>query len=135
MNKKVLISSIIIIFFIFSNCSVSIASDFSWNKIEDQSKNFINTGKSNPGEVSTIDSNSLQVRNVINTIGQILTTIGIGVLLVTILVLGIKYMVAEPNEAAKIKKQAIGLAISGIVLLGAYNIWVVLYNLMNRVVG
>lgn len=59
----------------------------------------------------------------INDLANILTTIGVAVVLIGLLIVGMKYMVATPEEAAKLKTKLVGLVISGIVIIGAYGIW------------
>ncbi len=48
-----------------------------------------------------------------------------------ILIVGIKYMTATPEEAAKLKTKLVGLVIAGIVIIGAYAIWRLAYNLFS----
>ena len=56
-------------------------------------------------------------------VGTILTTIGAVIVLVGILVIGIQYMMATPEEAAKLKVKLVGLVVAGVVILGAWGIW------------
>ena len=88
-----------------------------WQNVEGQANKFIAAGGNN-----SIDLTS-GAEGAVEGIGQVLTTIGIAIILVGFLVLGIKYMVASPEEAAKIKKQIVGLSISAVVLFGAFSIW------------
>lgn len=64
-------------------------------------------------------------------IAEILTMIGTGVVIICAIVIGIKYMVASPDEQAKLKKQMVGLVVATIVIFGAYGIWKALYQFMN----
>ena len=52
-----------------------------------------------------------------------LTAIGIAILFGGIIILGIKYMISEPEQKGKLKQQLIGLVVSGVVIFGAYTIW------------
>ena len=54
-----------------------------------------------------------------NTILGIVQVIGIGVALIALLVLGIKYMYHSPEEKAEIKKQLIPFIIGGFLVFGA----------------
>ena len=47
--------------------------------------------------------------------------------------MGMKYMFATPDEAAKLKQQLIGLVVSAVVVLGATAIWKIIYNVLNSV--
>ncbi len=49
--------------------------------------------------------------------------------------MGIKYMTATPEEAAKLKTKLVGIAIAGIVILGAYGIWMILTQFFGGMVG
>ena len=62
--------------------------------------------------------------DIVNNFGSILTTIGVIAVLAGLLIIGIKYMVATPEQAAKLKTKLIGLAIAGIVVIAAYGIWI-----------
>ena len=48
--------------------------------------------------------------------------------------MGIKFITASPEEQGKIKGQLIGLAISTVVILGAYTIWKLTYDLMDDII-
>lgn len=56
-------------------------------------------------------------------LGQILTTIGAGVMVAVITYMGIKYLTSGPEAQAKLKTQLIGVVVSGFVIFGAYIIW------------
>ena len=47
------------------------------------------------------------------------------------IVMGIKYMFATPEEAAKLKQQLIGLVVSAVVVLGATAIWKIIYKVLS----
>ena len=98
-------------------------TSLSWDSIAGDAKNFVNRN-------SIIDGNKI-VENVV-PIGQMLTTIGVVVLFGAFLLLGIKYMKAQPEERGKLKQQLIGLAISGVVIFGAYSIWRLVYNFFSE---
>ncbi len=78
----------------------------------------------NPGNVAT----SLQ------PVGQILFWAGVIVLVVAYPVMGIKYMISEPDKKADLKTKLIGLVIASVVILGAYGIWKVTYIFMSEVI-
>jgi hypothetical protein len=127
MNKIRKIAVIFILMIVFLGC-VHVEASW-WNNIEKQAGNFIKQGQNE----TVINVNSDKVVNAINSIGQVLTTIGLSVSLVVGLILGIKYMTASPDEAAKIKKQLVGLVISTGVLVGAFTIWSLAYSFMNSI--
>lgn len=87
----------------------------SFSEILDKGNGFIDKGSSS--------SASFNATDLINGMANILTTIGIVVVLAGLLIMGIKYMTATPEEAAKLKTKLVGLFIAGIVIVGAYGIW------------
>ena len=103
-------------------------SSLSWDSIKGQADSFIKQG-ANQGStyISTGDMNGL-----VSGLANILTTIGVVVVLAGLLIIGIKYMVATPEEAAKLKSKLVGLAVAGVVVIGAYGIWTMAYYFFNR---
>ncbi len=87
--------------------------------LEMQSKadKFISEGEEN-SHIEEGDTNEL-----VNGLANILTTIGVVVVLAGLLIIGIRYMVASPEEAAKLKVRLVGLVIAGVVILCAFEIW------------
>ena len=73
--------------------------------------------------------------NAIAPISQLLFWAGIITLFIAGTVMGIKFIMASPEEQGKLKGQLIGLVIAAIVILGAYTIWELSYNFMNEVVN
>lgn len=112
MKKRIMIT-ILTIMFLLINTTYTLA--VTWESIQGQADGFISKGQSG--------ANLINIQSTIVSVGQILTTIGLAVVLVGILILGIKYMMASPEEAAKIKGQLVGLVISAIIIFGAWGIW------------
>ncbi len=88
-------------------------------------KSWMDKGK---GGETGIDANGISA--VIVPLINTLTVIGIFVIVGVTIVLGIKYMFATPDEAAKLKQQLIGLVVSAVVVLGATAIWKIVYNIL-----
>ena len=84
-------------------------------------------GKTNSSNKVNGDDVKATIIPVIN----ILTSIGIIVLVAVTIVMGIKYLFASPEQAAKLKTQLIGLAISAFVILGATAIWKIVYKVIS----
>lgn len=70
---------------------------------------------------------------ILNPIVGILTAIGVIVLVAVTIIMGIKYMFATPEEAAKLKQQLIGLVVSAVVVLGATTIWRIILDVLNKI--
>lgn len=114
MNKKVLklalISSLIAIL-ILSISSIAFATG-SW---EDIDTNFY-SGKGD----ST--STSQTVGNIIGSILNVVQVIGVGVAIIMLIVLAIKYISAAPSDKAEIKKHAVVYVVGAVVLFAAAGI-------------
>ena len=120
--------TIVTIIMIFSCVLISparvIASsqDLSWSSISGKADSFIDHG---------IPQN-LDTGDVVNGVANVITTIGIIVVLAGLLIFGIKYMLASPEDAAKLKTKLIGLVISGLVIIGAYGIWKLAFSILDN---
>ena len=101
----------------------------SFNRIESGVTTFEDAGKEKGEQKIT----GADVAPLVNGIASILLTIGVIVVLAGMLVVGIKYMVATPDEAAKLKTSFVGLAVSGVVIIGALGIWKLVRNFFNTV--
>ena len=101
----------------------------SFDEMKTAINQFMNTGKN--GNSANISGNDMG--SIIIPVANILTAIGVVVLVAVTIVMGIKYMFATPEEAAKLKQQLIGLVVAGVVILGATAIWKIVYNILNSV--
>ena len=99
------------------NYTVSAAT---YDEMMSQAKGFISHGKTQAAssKVSIGDITSEFV-----PLGQLLTSIGAGVLIAVTTYMGIKYITSGPEAQAKLKQQLIGVIVSGVVIFGAYGIW------------
>lgn len=68
-------------------------------------------------------------------LGQVLVTIGVVTLLIVGVIMAIKWIVAKPDQMAKLKEQLIGLVVAAIVIFGAIGIWNLVRTVMNNVEG
>jgi len=100
----------------------------SFDKIFSMVQNFETIGKQN----APIDAE--QIANTIRPLESILLGIGTVVLVVVTAIMGIKYMTASPEGRGKLKTQLIGVAVSAVVLFGAYGIWRIAYTLINGII-
>lgn len=87
---------------------------------------FIHKGESGNSGISTS-----AMGDIVIPIANILTAIGVIALVGATTIMGIKYMFATPEEAAKLKQQLIGLVVAGVVILGATAIWKIVYGIIN----
>ena len=93
-----------------------------------QAQSWLDQGKS--GNIVSED----KIADILLPIGQFLMGVAVVVLIVVTVILGIKYMTADPNTQAKLKQQMIGLVVSAAVIFGAVGIWRIVYSFMNSLV-
>lgn len=126
--KKVFLKIIIIISMIFTSwiCITNYTmAATSLKDIDSMAKDFIDAGST---ETGTISSTEKKMSDIVIPIAQILVTIGTITVVVAATIMGIKYMVANPEEKAKLKTQLIGLVVATIVIFGAQFIWSTAYK-------
>ena len=92
----------------------------TYSEMMDQAKDFISQGEQ---EAQDVSDNISDITAEFKPLGQLLTTIGAGVLVAVTTYMGIKYITAGPETQAKLKQQLIGVIVSAIVIFGAYGIW------------
>ena len=110
-----------------SNYVQAADDDLSWKAIQDKASEFETKGD--------LNKKVLDASAPVNGVANVLTTIGVVFVLGALLILGIKYMMATPDDAAKLKKQLVGVAISGIVIIGAFGIWMLTRTILSNVTG
>jgi len=123
---KIVFIAVIAIFLInIFQPEVSAVEIRSFDEMKTAINQFMNTGKN--GNSANISGNDMG--SIIIPVANILTAIGVVVLVAVTIVMGIKYMFATPEEAAKLKQQLIGLVVAGVVILGATAIWKIVYKI------
>mgnify|MGYP000226600988 CR=1 FL=1 len=96
----------------------------------DEMKDALTDWKSR-GQQDNAGVNAGDLKQIVIPVINILTVIGVFVLVAVTIIMGIKYMFATPDVAAKLKQQLIGLVVSAVVVLGATAIWKIVYNVLN----
>ena len=64
--------------------------------------------------------------------GSILTTVGVGILVIVTIVMGIRYITATPETQGKLKQQLIGLVVAAFVIFGSYAIWKLVVDIVKK---
>lgn len=98
----------------------------TWDQLKQESDNFLAQGENN-------NLGESQMQSIFLPMAKILLSAGIIVLVAVTMIMGIKYMFASPEEAAKLKQQLIGLVVSAIVIFGAVGIWTLAYQVLSGV--
>lgn len=135
--KKVLILLIGIISIIGINISTTYASDLLLDKInfaqisitdmKNKADGFISHGSSS--QISGLTEG--EIASEFLPLGQILVFIASGVLLIVTVIMGIKWITANPEQQGKLKQQLIGLVVAIVVIYGAVGIWSLLKSIMQ----
>lgn len=127
MNKiKVIFIINIILFLIFP--IYIYAEDRDLSEVFQVGEDFISEGSET--DLNFIDDETVAS---VNDIGRFLTAVGLTILVCVTLIMGIKYMMATPNDKAKLKKRLIGLLIASFVIFFSYTIWSTIVNQMESV--
>ncbi len=127
MNKiKVIFIINIILFLIFP--IYVYAEDRDLSEVFQVGEDFISEGSET--DLNFIDDETVAS---VNDIGRFLTAVGLTILVCVTLIMGIKYMMATPNDKAKLKKRLIGLLIASFVIFFSYTIWSTIVNQMESV--
>ena len=100
----------------------------TWER--DEMKDALTDWKSR-GQQDNAGVNAGDLKQIVIPVINILTVIGVFVLVAVTIIMGIKYMFATPDVAAKLKQQLIGLVVSAVVVLGATAIWKIVYNVLT----
>ena len=91
----------------------------SLSEIIGAGKEFISQGQSGPGNVKT----SEQFAEELAPIGSIIAGVGIVIFMGVLAVMAIKWIVAKPDDKAKLKQAFVGYVIAAFVFFGAVGIW------------
>lgn len=84
------------------------------------------------GDMGEIDpSKATGVASIGGQIASILTTVGIVVAVIVLLILGIKYMMGSASEKAEYKKTMIPYLIGAVLVLGASSIVKIVFSTLN----
>ena len=95
--------------------------------MQDKTQEFLTRGSN--------ESKSIETDGIFDDLvgmGSILTTIGAGVMVAVTLYMGIRFITATPEAQAKLKQQLIGLVVAGFVIFGAYFIWKIVINIVEK---
>lgn len=98
----------------------------TWSELKTSAQNFIGRGGS--GYISDGEMGKIFV-----PMASILFGFGIIVLVGATIIMGIKYMFASPEEAAKLKQQLVGLVVAAVVIFGAVGIVNLVFNVLNSI--
>lgn len=129
MKKIIIVFSVFLLIMVtFTNYGVNA---FSLDDVFKAAKDFIIIGKEKEEQTDLISTD--RVAAVIKPLAQALLAIGTVVLIIVATIMGIKFVISNPEQQAELKKQLIGLVIATVVIYGAYGIWSLVYNVMNEI--
>ena len=137
--KKVSICSIIILLiFVILNMSYTVygAEIQVVDSVRVATKaELINPDDYEPGGIDEALSEAGRVTDFASTIIAVIRTIGIIVTVITLMIMGIKYMTADPSGKADVKQKLIGLVVATVVIFGGVGIFTLVVNLMNGILA
>ena len=134
----ILLISVIIIFCIniskvyatnITGDEIKVAQSISLKDIQDKAKNFIQYGSNN-------QINGLKEDEIVTEfapVGRILVFVATGVFMIVAVVMGIKWIPANPEQQAKLKEQLWGLIFAIFVVYGAVGIWELVKLIMDKI--
>lgn len=125
MNR--LIKCIFFVSILIILCYHTTANAATLTEMTKSAEKFISKGAASAGNI-----NYSGVTKEFIGIGQILTTIGAGVMVAVVTYMGIKYLTAGPEAQAKLKIQLIGVLVSGMVIFGSYTIWKIVVQIAEN---
>ena len=125
MSKRIFLTILLILMIL--TCVNSYASIEDLNKIE-QNMNTI-------GKYEREDVKGTNIGKIINSIIGIIQYAGSGIAVVTVSILGIKYLLTSPSEKAEIKKMAEPIVIGCVLLFGSVNIAAIIYHFTTSAFG
>ena len=101
------------------------AKALTLSEMEEKADKFLGAGSGTTIEYEEVTKEFVDL-------GQILTMIGVGVMVAVTTYMGIKYLTAGPEAQAKLKVQLVGLVVSGVVIFAAYSIWAIVLRIAAK---
>lgn len=125
--KKIsrIIFLILIIGIIFSNCSYVMGLDIN-DKIPDIARNWIQAGNNNK-------PNNMGDTAYWGVLAGILWGAGVWIAVISGIILGIRFMISDPDKKAEIKKSLVVYTVGVVVVLGALSIWRIVIDVLDIV--
>lgn len=129
--KKIIIF-IIMLLIVFTINSYA-TTNLTCTGIENSAAKFKTLGETEAGKYIKPSDITTPIVSIV----KMLTTIGILVVGIVMVILGIQWVMAKPSpeEQAKLKKKFVGLAVSAAVLFGSYTIWKIIVQIMDSIDG
>lgn len=132
--KQIIIFIIILLIVLTININSYAYAAISLPNMEVSAKQFQDRGQ------QALISSGIETKKIseeIVPIVQILTTIGILVIGICMVILGIQWVMAKPSPEAqaKLKVKFVSLAVSAGVLFGSYTIWRIIVTIMDNIEG
>lgn len=130
---KIIGKKVILIIVLLMVVSFIIPNDsFALDAMLKQANDFVSTGQNNATKDGVKPDD---IAKEFVPLGQLLSIIGMGVMIAATTFMGIRYLTASPEGQAKLKEQLIGLVVAGIVVFGAYHIWSLALDIVQKFEG
>ena len=92
-------------------------------------KGFISEGSSKSVSGTSED----EFADALSPIGSILAGVGIVIFLAVLAIMAIKWIVAKPDQKAKLQQQFVGYVVAAIVFFGAVGVWQLARDIMQKI--
>lgn len=120
------IVSVLILLVIFCSISSSVFAAHSAGEIISEGQSFISDGSSGTRRI-----NENNLKNMSDTLYNILLSVGIIAALVVGLVIGIKFVIGGVEQKAEIKGLLIPYIVGCVVVFGAFAIWKIIVDILQ----
>lgn len=128
--KKLKVAIILLfLFFVFFTLPNQIYATHTAGEIIGEAGGFITQGKEGANDKINPDD----LKNMSNTLYNILLVVGIVVAIIVGLIMGIKFIMGSLEEKAEIKNMLIPYIIGCVVVFGAFTIWQIVVNLLQEI--
>lgn len=102
-------------------------AQISITDISGKAENFIGHGRDH--QISGLKEDEIAIDFI--PLGQILVIVANAVLVIVAVIMGIKWITANPEQQGKLKQQLIGLVVATAVIYGAVGIWTIVKDIMQ----
>lgn len=112
------------------NNSIRVASNsgtFGFDKIMEDADNFINAKESGDRFDQTA------IKDMIKSIYNILLTLGIIAIVITGIILSIKFITGGIEEQAQVKEMLVPFVVGSVVILAAFAIWKIVVDILQAI--
>lgn len=106
-------------------------AQISIEDINQKAQDFLDHGRTHQDEIEGMSEE--EIADEFIPVGRILVFVATGVLMIVAVIMGIKWITANPEQQAKLKEQLWGLIFAIFVVYGAVGIWELVNLVMDKI--